>query len=142
MSLARATVLARIWRPTQTILPRAKEFSSDNHHHEEPHEYPQEGETTYIARRFLLDVVITGFSSSFWRNTLIGSLLLAAAYKYAPEPGDDVYLTRWIALYTTPRDLWTELASKHTAMSLDLSETKLLLSAARKPLVHRYRYPQ
>ena len=141
MSLARVTLLA-LRRPTHTILPRAKAFSSDHHHHEEPHEYPQEGETTYIASCSLLNVVITGFSGPFWRNTLIASLLLAAAYKYAPEPGDDVYLTRWIALYTTPRDLWTELATKHTAMSLDLSETKLLLNDARKPLVHRYRYPQ
>ena len=100
--------------------------------------------TACMARRFVLNVVVTGFSSPFWRNTLVTSLLLAVAYKYAPEPGDGVYLARWIALYTTPRDLWTELATKHTAMSLDLSEskTKLLLSDTKKPLVHWYRHPQ
>ena len=64
-----------------------------------------------MARRFLLNVVVTGIQRSILRNTLIGSFLLAAAYMYAPESGGDVYLTRWIALYTPPCDLWTELAS-------------------------------
>jgi len=126
MSLSRVRVLARL-RPLITFAPHRNGSSSahDEHaHHEEPH-YAKEG-----------------FTSPFWRNTVLCSLLVAAAYKYAPEPGNDVYLTRWIALYTYPRELWTELAAKHTTMSLDQSETKLLLSDAQKAPVHRYRYPQ
>ena len=126
MSLSRAALLAR-QRPLSTFVPKRNASSSahEHGHHEEPHDYPKEG-----------------FSGPFWRNTALASLLVAAAYKYAPEPSEDVYLTRWIALYTSPRDLWTDLAAKHTAMSLDQSETKLLVSDAQKPPVHRYRYPQ
>lgn len=83
-----------------------------------------------------------GFGSPIWRNTVLGSLLVVGAYRYAPEPNSDVYLTRWIALYTAPRDLWLDMAVKHTAQSVTSSEDSQLISDAQKPLVHRYRYPQ
>jgi hypothetical protein len=83
-----------------------------------------------------------GFGGPFWRNTVLASLLAVAAYKYAPEPTDDTFLTRWIALYTTPRDQWLDMAAKHTAQSVDISEITLLVTNAKKPPVHRYRYPQ
>ncbi|RDB25198.1 hypothetical protein Hypma_008106 [Hypsizygus marmoreus] len=126
MSLARAALLAR-QRPAATLLSHRKASSSAHEHHEEHdnEQYPKEG-----------------FYGPFWRNTVLGSLLVAAAYKYAPEPSSDVYLTRWIALYTAPRDLWLEIAARHTALSIDDSERSLLLSDARRPQVHRYRYTQ
>lgn len=83
-----------------------------------------------------------GFGGPVWRYTILGSLLAIGAYNYAPEPTNDVYLTRWIAMYTAPRSLWLELNAKRTALAEDNSETNLLLSDAKKPRVHRFRYPQ
>ena len=82
------------------------------------------------------------FSSPIWRNTLIASLVTVGAYKYAPEPGDDTYLTRWIALYQTPRETWLEINAVHTAKQQEASTYNILLSDARKEPAHRYRYPQ
>ncbi|KAF8622351.1 hypothetical protein AX15_007083 [Amanita polypyramis BW_CC] len=82
------------------------------------------------------------FSSPIWRNTLIASLLIVAAYKYAPTPGDGTYLTRWIAFYKTPRETWLEINAVHTAKQQEASAYNILLSDARKEPAHRYRYPQ
>ncbi|KAG5716305.1 hypothetical protein E4T56_gene10715 [Termitomyces sp. T112] len=126
MSLARVALLVR-QRPVASLISHRNASSSahDSHHEDPTEHYPREE-----------------FSGSFWRNTVFAALLVAAAYKYAPEPTNDTYLTRWIALYYTPRDRLLDLAVKHTAMSADNSETAVLLSSARQPLVHRYRYPQ
>ncbi|KAF9458444.1 hypothetical protein BDZ94DRAFT_1313276 [Collybia nuda] len=81
-------------------------------------------------------------SGALWRNTFLASIVVVAAYKYAPEPTEDAYLTRWITLYGSPRTLWLELNAKHTAMEQANSEATILLTDAKKPKVHRYRYPQ
>jgi hypothetical protein len=83
-----------------------------------------------------------GFGGALWRNTALFSIVAVAAYKYAPEAAEDVYLTRWIALYKSHRNLWLELNAAHTALEQDNSETNILLTDAKKPKVHRYRYPQ
>ncbi|KAF8070263.1 hypothetical protein FPV67DRAFT_1668136 [Lyophyllum atratum] len=127
MSLPRALLLAR-QRSATTIVSRRKASSSTHAHHEEhyeEHQYPKEG-----------------FSGPFWRNTVLASLFAVAAYKYAPEPTEDVYLTRWIALYSPSREQWLDMAAKHTALSVESSETTLLVTNAKRPPVHRYRYPQ
>ncbi|KAK2467778.1 hypothetical protein APHAL10511_000073 [Amanita phalloides] len=82
------------------------------------------------------------FSSPVWRNALIASLLAVVACKYAPEPGDGTYLTRWIAFYQTPRSRWLEMNADHTVKQLEASEQNILLSDAQKEPAHRYRYPQ
>jgi len=126
MSLPRVVLLAR-QRPAAAIVSHRKaSLSTHSQHddHHDDHQYPKEG-----------------FSGPFWRNTVLASLLVVAAYKYAPEPTDDAYLTRWIALYTPPRDQWLNMAAKHTALSVDESETTLLVTSAKKPPVHRFRYP-
>ncbi|GLB37221.1 hypothetical protein LshimejAT787_0402720 [Lyophyllum shimeji] len=126
MSLARAVQLAR-QRPAAAIVSRRNASSSAHSQHEDHHDseqYPSEG-----------------FSGPFWRNTVLASVLAVAAYKYAPEPTDDAYLTRWIALYTPSRDQWLDMAAKHTALSVEESETTLLVTSAKKPPVHRFRYP-
>ncbi|KAF7782478.1 hypothetical protein Agabi119p4_1854 [Agaricus bisporus var. burnettii] len=82
------------------------------------------------------------FVTPFWRNALIAAGLVVAAYKYAPEPGKDVYLTRWIAMYTTPVGEWLKRSvSRAAAQEVEAENTRLMMSA-RRPLVHRYRYPQ
>jgi hypothetical protein len=70
------------------------------------------------------------------------SFLAVGFYKYAPAPSDDVYLTRWIAMYSASPDLWLNINAKHTALQKDISEMNVLLNDAKKPRVHRYRYPQ
>lgn len=87
-------------------------------------------------------VSFQGFGGAIWRNTFLFSLLGVAAYKYAPEANEDVYLTRWIAMYSTPRDYWLERNVEHTAQEAAVSETNLILGSAEKPKIHRYRYPQ
>ncbi|KAG5652238.1 hypothetical protein H0H81_005732 [Sphagnurus paluster] len=127
MSLSRVLLLAR-QRPASTLVSRRNGSTSSHSHHDEyqdDHHYPKEG-----------------FAGPFWRNTVLSGLAIVLAYKYAPEPTNDTYLTRWIALYTTPRDQWLDMAVKHTAMSAESSETTLLITDAKKPTVHRYRYPQ
>lgn len=70
------------------------------------------------------------------------SVLAVATYKYAPEADENVYLTRWIAMYSTPRDFWLERNVEHTAQEAAVSELNLILGSAEKPKIHRYRYPQ
>ncbi|TFK44604.1 hypothetical protein BDQ12DRAFT_595098, partial [Crucibulum laeve] len=82
------------------------------------------------------------FGGPIWRATILVSLLGVAAYKYLPEPADNVYLTRWIALYDAPRDFWLNLNAKHAAQQEQVSDAMILFSDAKMPQVHRYRYPQ
>lgn len=82
------------------------------------------------------------FGSSFWRNVVLVSGLGVIAVKLAPEPNDDVYLSRWIALYTAPRDYWLNLNAKHTAQQQQVANDTLLVTDAQLPPIHRFRYPQ
>ncbi|KAL9711782.1 hypothetical protein Ac2012v2_004854 [Leucoagaricus gongylophorus] len=82
------------------------------------------------------------FATPFWRNTLILAGLVAVAYKYAPEPGSNVYLTRWIAMYTTPAKEWLEVNTRNTALRAEVANNTRLTTSAGRPPVHRYRYPQ
>ncbi|KAF8224990.1 hypothetical protein L208DRAFT_1409247 [Tricholoma matsutake] len=125
MSFARIALLAR--HRTASLLACRNASTSVATHHENHHEdnYPKEG-----------------FGSPIWGFALLCSFLAVGAYKYAPEPTGDVYLTRWIAMYTSPRNLWLDLNAKHAALQQDISHGNLLLSDAKKARVHRYRYPQ
>ncbi|KAG6857256.1 hypothetical protein H0H87_007089 [Tephrocybe sp. NHM501043] len=127
MSLVRAALLAR-QRPAASLVSRRNASSSahKDHHHEDTDEhYPRED-----------------FSSPVWRNTVLAGLVAAAAYKFAPEATHDTYLTRWIALYSTPRERLMDIAVKHTAMSADDSDTEQVLFNAKRNPMHRYRFPQ
>ncbi|KAF9529312.1 hypothetical protein CPB83DRAFT_853060 [Crepidotus variabilis] len=129
MSLARRAVLAASrTRPTVfAVQSRATSTSHDGHHdhHEDSTVYPPET-----------------FGTSFWRNVLFASFATAALVKFAPEAGDNVYLTRWIALYTDSRDHWIALNAKHTAQASEVSSNTLLTADAKTPPIHRFRYPQ
>jgi len=65
-----------------------------------------------------------------------------AAVKLAPAPSDDVYLSRWIAMYTAPRDYWLGLNAKHTAQQGVVADNTLLVTDAVLNPIHRFRYPQ
>lgn len=45
-------------------------------------------------------------------------------------------------MYTNSHEHWLELNAKHTAQQMEVSHTGLLLSDAKRPAVHRFRYPQ
>ncbi|KAL0956069.1 hypothetical protein HGRIS_002238 [Hohenbuehelia grisea] len=132
MSLSRA---AHFTRPRIRLLSaaalRCRPASTTSHGHE--HEHHDEPADVYTKE---------GFSGSIWWKTLAVSLLGVAAYKYAPERGEDVYLTRWMAMYMAPRDLWMRLNVKHTVMQAEYVEQSMILDEPRPPVVRRYRYPQ
>jgi len=70
------------------------------------------------------------------------SLVAVGFWKFAPSPEEDVYLTRWIAMYATPVEEWSRVNLKHLLLSQEESEGIKLVSDARLPPVYRYRYPQ
>jgi len=107
---------------------RTASSSHDHGHHEEHHD-----STVYP---------VEGFGNAFWRNVLLLSLAGVATYKYAPRADDNLYLTRWIKMYTNSPDHWLELNAKHTAQQMEVSHTGMLLNDAKRPAVHRFRYPQ
>lgn len=86
--------------------------------------------------------IFLGFGTPFWRNVVLAGFGVAAFYKWAPAPGEDVYLTRWIAMYSESRDHWLDLNAKHTVLSQEASDQSLLFRDAKQPTVHRLRYPQ
>ena len=45
-------------------------------------------------------------------------------------------------MYTHSPDHWLELNAKHTAQQMEVSHAGMLLSDAKRPAVHRFRYPQ
>ncbi|KAF8647097.1 hypothetical protein AX16_006931 [Volvariella volvacea WC 439] len=128
MSLTRAAALARV-RAVPVALASRRNASTASHGHEEHHhddaQYPKEG-----------------FGGAVWRNTILAALVGVAFYKFAPEPGKDVYLTRWIAMYTRPSTEWLEINAKHAAQQQDVSDATILFADAKKPRIHRYRFPQ
>ena len=78
----------------------------------------------------------------FWGKVLFFTFLTGTAIKFAPEPSDDVYLTRWIAMYKAPQELWLDLNAKHTAQESQVSDNNRLIADAKPPPIHRFRYPQ
>ena len=73
---------------------------------------------------------------------MIAGAAIAVAYKFAPTADDDVYLTRWIAMYKTHRDEWMSRNAHHTVMQMDFADQGQLLNDARRPVMQRLRYPQ
>ncbi|KAI0930368.1 hypothetical protein AcW1_009082 [Taiwanofungus camphoratus] len=133
MSVARAaSVLLRPRQASTSLIQRrfASSHSNDEHHDE----HHGEQDTTAYPRE--------DFSSPVWRNFVLLGLAVAGWYKFAPAPGEDTYLTRFIAHYSTPREVWQRLSLKHLMLSVEGSDESLLMQSAQRPPVHRYRYPQ
>ena len=84
--------------------------------------------------------VCAAFATPFWRNVLILSIAGVAAVQFLPEARKDVYLTRWIAMYSQPYDYL--LNAKYTAIVDQGSHDTLMLHDAQKPRSHTFRYPQ
>ncbi|KAI0371132.1 hypothetical protein BV20DRAFT_965803 [Pilatotrama ljubarskyi] len=132
MSVARAAgALVRPTRQAGTILIQRRAASShahDEHHHEEHHdtnEYPPEV-----------------FNTPFWRRVALASLGVIAFYKYAPAPGDENPIAKYVARTMTPAQVWKNTGFKHLLLSAQGSDETLLVADAKPPVVHRYRFPQ
>ena len=86
--------------------------------------------------------IFLGFATPFWRNVLILSIGTVLAVKYAPEPNENVYLTRWIAMYKPSADIWLERNAIHTVQQREKASETQLVQDAKQSNVHRFRYPQ
>ncbi|KAF8894910.1 hypothetical protein CPB84DRAFT_1782616 [Gymnopilus junonius] len=130
--LARRALLA-CSRPRPTFLAQRRAASSSSHDQHEAHQHHEEDSTAYPPETF---------GSPFWRNVVLASLATAALFKFAPYADDDVYLTRWIAMYMPSRDYWLRLNAQYTAIHKDMSEDTVLVNSAHAPNGLRFSYPQ
>jgi hypothetical protein len=83
-----------------------------------------------------------GFTSAGWTYTLIAALGIVGFYKFAPSPGEDNYVTRYISYYFTPSSSWTATNDRHLELTTNLQEAIQISQTGQRPHIHRYRYPQ
>ncbi|KIM45180.1 hypothetical protein M413DRAFT_441861 [Hebeloma cylindrosporum] len=127
MSLARRALLVSV-RSKPILYTQARAASSSSHDH---HDHHHEDSTVYPAE---------SFGTPFWRNVLLLSIAGVAAVQFLPEAREDVYLTRWIAMYIRPHDYW--INARYAAAMEQTSHNTLTLHDAKKPRGHIFRYPQ
>lgn len=82
------------------------------------------------------------FNTSFWRRAVVAAIGVVAFYKYAPAPGDENRIAKYISSTMTPAEVWRDVAFKHLTLAAKGSEETKLMVDAKPPTVHRYRYPQ
>lgn len=87
-------------------------------------------------------LLLAGFLTPFWGTTFVLAAVTAGFYKFAPAPGDELYITRYIGQFKTPSEAWARLNEQHLIGITDESEGQLLQASATRPPTHRYRYPQ
>lgn len=167
MSLVRAALHARP-RPAASLFLQRRQASSVSHTHEEHHDEHHDSDDTQYGKEgthhpcltcttcptpiagfhsfclhyYCCYISLAGFATPFWRNTVMLSVLAVGFYKFAPAPGDDVYLTRYIAQFQTPQEVWAAINEKHVMDVTVAGEELLLQQSATRPRAHRYRYPQ
>jgi hypothetical protein len=83
-----------------------------------------------------------GFFTATWTKATLAGAIAAAAIAYAPEPSEDAYITRWIAMWKTPTEVWSQINDKHTALVVDATKEHLFFTAAERPIRHRLEFPQ
>ncbi|KAI9067124.1 hypothetical protein FKP32DRAFT_1588936 [Trametes sanguinea] len=132
MSLARAA--GAIVRPSQragtSLIQRraASSHAHDEHHHEEHHdtnEYPPEV-----------------WNTPFWRRVALAAVGVVAFYKYAPAPGDENPIAKYIARSMASPEALKEASFKHLLLCAQGSDETLLVADSKPPVVHRLRFPQ
>ncbi|TFK94601.1 hypothetical protein K466DRAFT_649241 [Polyporus arcularius HHB13444] len=132
MSLARAAgaVVGPSKRAGTTLLQRraASSHAHDEHHHEEYHD-------TNVYEPEV-------FNTPFWRRAAIAAVGIVAFYKYAPAPGDENPIAKYISSTMTPAKVYQDVSFKHLIGSAQISDDTKLMVDAKPPVVHRYRYPQ
>jgi hypothetical protein len=73
---------------------------------------------------------------------VIFGVLATVIYKYAPQSGEDNYITNWIRESSTTADRWLDINAGHTAQSAEVSSTNLLMQTAQRPPIRRMQNPQ
>jgi hypothetical protein len=149
MSLARAALL--VSRPQGAYISRiqCRSASSQSHSHDEHHgteneSYPKEGmfRVTHTFFPSHLRWWHAGFTSSGWTYTLIAALGIVGFYKFAPSPGEENYVTRYISHYFTPSSSWAAANDRHLELTANLQDAIQISQTGQRPHIHRYRYPQ
>jgi hypothetical protein len=145
----RAALQARP-RPATTLFLQRRQASTpisdshgDEHHDSDNTQYANEGASMKSLNSFVSSFMLAaGFLTPFWRNTALFSVIVVGFYKFAPSPGEDVYITRYLAQFKTPRERWADINTKHAIYAAGASDGLLLQQSATRPYAHRYRYPQ
>ncbi|KAG8882987.1 hypothetical protein FRB98_003366 [Tulasnella sp. 332] len=84
-----------------------------------------------------------GFTTPFWRNTIILSILGYGLYRIAPSRESidkDNSLTSFIRKSLTPSEVWKTRNENHLALSVENAQSRQLTEAAQRPVVSRIRY--
>ncbi|KAI0030779.1 hypothetical protein K488DRAFT_87460 [Vararia minispora EC-137] len=131
MSLARTVLHSAVRAPSVAYPLAARRLAStathDEHHHDEHHD-----ETVYPPE---------GFHSRWWIYSVIGFAGIAVFYKYAPAPGEESRITRWIKSLAPEHD-WKSRNDGHLALASDTQDAVLTIQSARRPPIYRMKYPQ
>ncbi|TFY79258.1 hypothetical protein EWM64_g4755 [Hericium alpestre] len=152
MSLTRVVLAAAHPRPPIISCAQRRFASTDSHTHDVHHQstdehYPREGAqirpTSYIAPLDLfLFLSMPGFNSRIWAYTVLAGLGVVGFYKFAPSSGEDNFISKYIAHYRTPKEVWENWANKHLEFQTQVQENTFIIQHAKLPPVHVYRFPQ
>lgn len=160
MSVCRAARLARV-RPAAIKASSSRRLastSSDHHDHHDHHgssdgvEYPKEG--ACVKSRFnglykvdMLIIWTIGFSGPFWRNTVLFVAITTGVATLAPEgllspSGDEApWLTRVLSHYAPKAGLWARTNEAHLEREEEKAQYNHVVQTAKRPQVHRFKYP-
>ncbi|KAJ4498331.1 hypothetical protein C8R41DRAFT_818770 [Lentinula lateritia] len=105
--------------------------TSPSDHHD--HHHIEEDTTVYPKE---------GFATPAWRRFFVLSIIIGAAYQFAPQPSEEAFVTRWLAMYTTTSEKWLDMNVRHTVLSKEVAEGVNLLTTATRPPINRMRFPQ
>ena len=86
--------------------------------------------------------MLADFSGKFWRNLVLFTIGGVAVYKYAPRSDEETALGNVVRHWTTAHEAWNKAANKHLLQSAELQENVWLTTEAKRPPIHRYRFPQ
>ena len=90
----------------------------------------------------MLSSLCLDFFNKVWLSWAVAGLAAVGWYKYAPQAGEGTYLTDWMSHYNTSSEVWNKINVKHLIMSTEGQMDVLTVMDAKKPPVHRYRFPQ
>lgn len=82
------------------------------------------------------------FNTPLWRTAVIAGLGVVAFYKFAPAPSDETLIAKYVSRTMTSGEVWKDILFKHLLLSAQGSDETLLITDAKPPVVHRYRFPQ
>ena len=88
------------------------------------------------------NTLFVDFFNKVWLGWTLAGLAAVGWYKYAPDAGEGTYLTDWMSYYSTSSEVWNKINLQHLLMSAEGQMEVLTITDAKRPPVHRYRFPQ